>query len=38
LDKYGVANANDPVKHVLFHFCQQLSGLMDLMITDADNL
>jgi hypothetical protein len=38
LDKYGGANTNDPAKHVLFHFCRQLSGLMDLMITDADNL
>jgi hypothetical protein len=38
LDKYAGANTNDPVKHVLFHFCRQLSGLMDLMITDADNL
>ncbi len=38
LDKYGGANTNDPTKHVLFHFRRQLSGLMDLMITDADNL
>jgi hypothetical protein len=38
LDKYGGANNNDPAKHVLFHFRRQLSRLMDLMITDADNL
>jgi hypothetical protein len=38
LDKYGGANTNDPAKLVLFHFRRQLSGLMDLMITDADNL
>jgi hypothetical protein len=38
LDKYGGANPNDPAKHVLFHFRRQLSGLMDLMIIDADNL
>ncbi len=38
LDKYGGANTNDPAKDILFHFCQQLSGLIDLMITDADNL
>jgi hypothetical protein len=38
LDKYGGANTNDPAKHVLFHFRQQLSRLMDLMITDADIL
>jgi hypothetical protein len=38
LDQYGGVNSNDPAKHALFHFRQQLSGLMDLMITDADNL
>jgi hypothetical protein len=38
LDKYGGANTNDLAKHVLFHFCRQLSGFMDLMITDAENL
>jgi hypothetical protein len=37
LDKYGGINTNEPAKHVL-HFCRQLSGLMDLMINDADNL
>jgi hypothetical protein len=38
LDKYGGSNTNNPAKHVLLHFRLQLSGLMDLMITDADNL
>jgi hypothetical protein len=38
LDKYGSANTNNPAKHVLLHFRRQLSGLMDLMINDADNL
>jgi hypothetical protein len=38
LEKYGGANTNDLAKHILFHFRRQLSGLMDLMITDADNL
>jgi hypothetical protein len=38
LDKYGGSNTNNPAKHVLLHFRQQLSGLMDLMITDTDNL
>ncbi len=38
LDKYRGSNTNDPAKHVLLHFRGQLSGLMDLMITDADNL
>jgi hypothetical protein len=38
LDKYGGANTNDLAKHVLFHFRRQLSRLMDLMITDTDNL
>jgi hypothetical protein len=38
LDQYGGVNSNDPAKHALFHFRRQLSGLIDLMITDADNL
>ncbi len=38
LDKYGGSNTNDPAKHVLLHFCRQLSGLMDLMITDSNKL
>jgi hypothetical protein len=38
LDYFGGWSANNHTKHALFHFRQQLSGLMDLMITDADNL
>jgi hypothetical protein len=38
LDKYGSAYTNNPAKHVLIHFSRQRSGLMYLMIMDADNL
>jgi hypothetical protein len=38
LDKYGGVNTNGPASHIPFHFRRQLSGLMDLMIDDADNL
>jgi hypothetical protein len=38
LDYFGGWSANNHTKHALLHFRQQLSGLMDLMITDADNL
>ena len=38
LDYFGGWSATNHTKHALVHFRQQLSGLMDLMITDADNL
>jgi hypothetical protein len=38
LDYFGGWSATNHTKHALIHFRQQLSGLMDLMITDADNL
>jgi len=38
LQDHGGANTNNPTKHVLVHFRRQLSGLMDLMIKDADIL
>ena len=38
LDYFGGWSANNHTKHALFHFRQQLSGLMDLMIVDADSL
>jgi len=38
LDYFGGWSTNNHTKHALFHFRQQLSGLMDLMITDADSL
>ncbi len=38
LDYFGGWSATNHTKHALVHFRQQLSGLMDLMISDADNL
>jgi hypothetical protein len=38
LQDYGGANTNNPAKHMLVHFRRQLSGLMDLMIKDANIL
>jgi hypothetical protein len=38
LDYFGGWSANNHTKHALVHFRQQLSGLMDLMITNADSL
>jgi len=38
LQDYGGPNTNNPAKHILVHFRRQLSGLMDLMIKDADIL
>ena len=36
LEEYGGGNTNAPAKHVLFHFRRQISGLMELLIKDAD--
>ena len=38
LDYFGGWSATNHTKHALVLFRQQLSGLMDLMMTDADNL
>jgi hypothetical protein len=38
LDYFGGWSTNTHTKHALVHFRQQLSGLMDLMLTDADSL
>jgi hypothetical protein len=38
LDSYGGINTNGPAKHLLLHFRRQISGLMDLLIKDADIL
>jgi hypothetical protein len=38
LQDYAGANTNNPARHILVHFRRQLSGLMDLMIKDADIL
>jgi hypothetical protein len=38
LEQYGGANTNGPSEHLLFHFRRQISGLMDLLIKDADVL
>ncbi len=38
LQDNGGANTNNPARHILVHFRRQLSGLMDLMIKDADIL
>ncbi len=36
LEEYGGMNVNGPGKHLLLHFRHQLTGLMDLLIKDAD--
>ena len=36
LEAYGGINVNGPGKHLLLHFRRQISGLMDLLIKDAD--
>ncbi len=36
LEEYGGMNVNGPGKHLLLHFRCQLTGLMDLLIKDAD--
>ena len=36
LEEYGGVNVNGPGKHLLLHFRRQLTGLMDLLIKDAD--
>jgi hypothetical protein len=38
LQDYGRANTNNLAIHILVHFRRQLSGLMDLMIKDANIL
>jgi hypothetical protein len=38
LEQYGGVNTNGPAKHLLLHFRRQISGLMDLLIKDADVL
>jgi hypothetical protein len=36
LEEYGGMNVNGPGKHLLLHFRRQLTGLLDLLIKDAD--
>ncbi len=38
LEQYGGVNTNGPSRHLLIHFQRQISGLMDLLIKDADVL
>jgi hypothetical protein len=38
LQEYGGINTNGLSKHLLFYFRQQISGLMDLLVKDADVL
>ncbi len=38
LEQYGGVNTNGPSGHLLIHFRRQISGLMDLLIKDADVL
>jgi hypothetical protein len=38
LQEYGGINTNGLSKNLLFHFRRQISGLMDLLIKDADVL
>jgi hypothetical protein len=38
LQEYGGININGLSKHLLFHFRRQISGLMDLLVKDADVL
>jgi hypothetical protein len=38
LEEYGGMNVNGPGKHLLLHFGRQISGLMDLLIKDADGI
>ncbi len=38
LKQYGGINTNGPAKHLLLHFRRQITGLMDLLIKDADTL
>jgi hypothetical protein len=38
LEQYGGINTNGLAKHLLLHFRRQITGLMDLLIKDADTL
>jgi hypothetical protein len=38
LQEYGGINTNSLSMHLLFHFRQQISGLMDLLVKDANVL